>query len=901
MKIQLKRAGLSAKLLAGFAAVLALTAVVAAVGFRGLTQVTDGVAKRDAAANMAASMMDARREELKFVIREDPVHVEGVNRHIASLATHARSAKALFNADADLDRIDGVIDQADAYRAAFNEYVTLGDKRETTMAEMDRRAEDALARAEAIADDQEDQLRVQRKEAGEAMAGRIRQVEIANDVMRRLMAARLEEKEFLLSGGERKWADKVTESIAESLTAIETLKDALNEKHQISQVNTIHGWVSGYRSAFAEVVGLTRLQTADKAAMTAASTALYDEIENTVKGLKVEVSVKRTARGEAAEAAARSLDVKLSMLLDITEAMRFFFRALHAEKEFIASGGAGQWEERFRQQFTAVESRFFLIRENADVADADWTLKRLDAIREGISAYGSAFDGYVDHFREREKKLEKMRTQAVLALNQCAYIQSAQQNRLLLAHRRGVRFLSEKMAMVDRAVAITRSFLTARNEEKAFILSEGDPRLRAEVRNRVEDILGLADEMGREIGDEKNRGRIDEMVDAVTAYGDAFAEFSDMMARQSAAGETMAEAASATQEASRSMRADQREIMTASAARARFAMGAAAGACILLGLLLSWGIARAVSRPLKRVIDGLGGVSEGIAAMAGQVSSSSQSLSQIASEQAAAMEETFSSLEEMNAMSKDTSKLTQGVEKLMSQNIEKSAESLKSLVGLTREMGRIESDSADMGQIIDAIGEIAFQTRLLGLNAATEAARAGEAGAGFAVVANEVRNLAGRAGVSAERTQDLLETNIERFSSASASIRAINEDFESIIESATLIGEKSAAITEVSRSVSDGIEQVSISAREVDRMTQTLAANAEESAASSEELAAQAESIQGMVGELAALVGGGKMKRVKNDAPVLGMEEKGQAHFDVARSRAVEQETLDVLDDGPSQ
>ena len=884
MKTQLKRAALGVKLSAGFSLVLALTAVVAVVGFRGLTQVTNGVAKRDAAADMAASMMDARREELKFVVREDPAHVEGVNRHLDRLADQARlMGDELDNPD-NRRRLDQVVDGAGAYRSAFSDYVTLGKERTETMAEMDRRAEAALARAEAIGADQKAQLARRRKEAGDLMARRIRQTEIANRFMMRFMDARLDEKAFLRSGGETQWADAVAEGVREIKAGIESLKEALTEPGQIAQAETILQWVTDYGEDFREVVELTRRQTADKAAMTEASTALYDEIEKIARGLKVEVSMG--GGGSGGPDGAGTLDTKLAMLLDVTEAMRYFFQALQAENDFIVSGGADRWEDAFRQQFAAVRSRFFLIRNNAKVKDTDWTLKRLDGIQQGIDAYGAAFDAFAAHLRERKETLEKMTAKASLALEQSALIQSEQQDRLLLAHQRGTRFLNEKMVMVDYADAIIRSFLSARTEEKIYILSEGDPELKAGVQKRVDDILAFAYEMARAARENENREHVDEVVGAVTAYGKAFSAFSDMMARQDAAGETMTAAARGAQEASRSMRAEQERVMTAAAARSRVIMGVATGACIVLGLLLSWGIARAVSRPLKRVIDGLGRVSEGIAAMAGQVSSSSQSLSQVASEQAAAMEETFSSLEEMNAMSTDASELTRGVEKLMSQNIEKSADSLKSLVDLTREMGRIESDSADMGQIIDAIGEIAFQTRLLGLNAATEAARAGEAGAGFAVVANEVRNLAQRAGVSAEGTQDLLETNIERFSTASASIRAINEDFESIIESATLIGEKSAAITEASRSVSDGIDQISVSAREVDRMIQTLAANAEESAASSEELAAQSESIQGMVGELAALVGGKKgaksggvapmVERVENEAPVLLPEDGGE-------------------------
>ena len=265
-----------------------------------------------------------------------------------------------------------------------------------------------------------------------------------------------------------------------------------------------------------------------------------------------------------------------------------------------------------------------------------------------------------------------------------------------------------------------------------------------------------------------------------------------------------------------------------------------------------------ITRTINTVAESLRNGAEEVASAANQIASASQSLAETSSEQAATQEETSASIEQISATAKETTELTRDASNLMNENIAKTAQSLKALKKLSGNMASIENDSSKIGTVTKTIDEIAFQTNLLALNAAVEAARAGEAGAGFAVVAEEVRNLALRASEAANGTQELLEGMRAQIVTGAESLRSMSVDFEGIVESATVMGEQTSAITEASRQQSQGIDQISQATLNVDQATQAVAANSEETAAASEELASQAETMLAMVKTLAQLVHGQK-------------------------------------------
>ena len=277
---------------------------------------------------------------------------------------------------------------------------------------------------------------------------------------------------------------------------------------------------------------------------------------------------------------------------------------------------------------------------------------------------------------------------------------------------------------------------------------------------------------------------------------------------------------------------------------------------ILLALVISYFLGRAITKPVNTIIEGLNDGADQVASASGQVSSSSQQLAEGSSEQAASIEETSSSLEEMSSMTKQNADNAHQADNLMKEANQVVSKANESMGELTTSMAEISKASEETSKIIKTIDEIAFQTNLLALNAAVEAARAGEAGAGFAVVADEVRNLAMRAADAAKNTADLIEGTVKKVNEGGDLVATTNEAFAEVAESSSKVGELVGEIAAASNEQAQGIEQVNTAVVEMDKVVQKNAANAEESASASEEMSAQSEQMKSMVGELVALVGG---------------------------------------------
>ncbi|WP_043930674.1 methyl-accepting chemotaxis protein [Bacillus sp. EB01] len=258
---------------------------------------------------------------------------------------------------------------------------------------------------------------------------------------------------------------------------------------------------------------------------------------------------------------------------------------------------------------------------------------------------------------------------------------------------------------------------------------------------------------------------------------------------------------------------------------------------------------RKMNDKLNELIHEVRSASEQVASGAKQISETSITLSQGATEQASSIEQLSVTVEEISTQTKQNADSSNNANLLAKEAMKRAGEGNSQMTDMLKAMDDINVSSESISKIIKVIDEIAFQTNILALNAAVEAARAGQHGKGFAVVAEEVRNLAARSANAAKETTEMIEGSIRKVEGGTKIANETAASLTKIVEDVAKVAELINDISFASNEQSVAISQINQGIVQVSQVVQANSATSEQSAAASEELSSQAETLKNKVSQ----------------------------------------------------
>lgn len=248
-----------------------------------------------------------------------------------------------------------------------------------------------------------------------------------------------------------------------------------------------------------------------------------------------------------------------------------------------------------------------------------------------------------------------------------------------------------------------------------------------------------------------------------------------------------------------------------------------------------------MNHSLAQIITQVRGSTDNIATAAGQIAAGNHDLADRTTAQAASLEETAASMEQLTSTVAQNSENAAAANALTRQAAERAQRGSTAVQQFVKTMSAIRDTSSDISDIVGIIDGIAFQTNILALNAAVEAARAGEAGKGFAVVAAEVRNLAQRSATSAREVRELIVQSTEEVNAGSKLAEIAGTTMREVLESISKVSELMDDIAVASKEQSYGISQVNTAVGQMDGVTQQNAALVQEASAAADSLHEQSD------------------------------------------------------------
>lgn len=242
---------------------------------------------------------------------------------------------------------------------------------------------------------------------------------------------------------------------------------------------------------------------------------------------------------------------------------------------------------------------------------------------------------------------------------------------------------------------------------------------------------------------------------------------------------------------------------------------------------------------LQAVVSDLRREVEGVQSAAHEIAGGNQDLSDRTEQQAANLQETSASMEQLKGSLTNSSQSAEMASQLSQRAAAVASDGDEAMGKVIATMADINQSSARISEIIQVIESISFQTNILALNAAVEAARAGDLGRGFAVVASEVRSLAQRTASAAKEVRQLISDSTQQVAIGSQRVHSAGQTMVQVVEAVKQVHDLIGEISNTLREQATGFAQINQAVGQLDSVTQQNAAMVEQLAAAAGSLHTQ--------------------------------------------------------------